>query len=112
MRSDVPLHSTPVYRNLDYRWSWYGLTLGDVPFAALPGLVLLAGSIIFEYSVFWAVFGFLAAAVGIALLKWRKPEGYIEVIIHLALTPRRLSHKERDRIVRPFPVAPRPGSSR
>jgi len=103
-KQDVHLDTTPVFRNLDYRWSWYGLSLADIPFVAMPGISALGAAVLFEFSTLWAFVVVIAAAVGIAVLKWRKPEGYLESLIHLALTPRRLSHKERDSALRPFPL--------
>jgi hypothetical protein len=53
------------------------------------------------------MWGFItAAAVGGALvaLKWRKPDDYLQTLIHTALAPRRLSHKERDAVILPFPL--------
>jgi hypothetical protein len=104
VRLDVRLDSSPVFRNLDYRWSFYGLTLEDAPFVAMPGLVALGCTVLFDVSPLWAIVLVLASATALVALKWRKPEGYLQSIIHLALTPRRLSHKERDSGLRPFPL--------
>lgn len=104
MRADVPLEGTPVFRNLDYKWSWYGLTFSDIPFVAMPGMVTLGSAVLFEFSAMWTFVVVAAAGAGLVALKWRKPDGYLETLIHLALTPRRLSHKERDTILRPFPL--------
>ena len=98
------LRRVPVPEKLDWRWSWYGLTFGDIPFVAVPGLVLLGGAVVFDISTAWAFIGLAATAAGMLVLKWRKPTDYLERLIHVALAPRRLSHKERDTGLRPFPL--------
>lgn len=104
MPPDVPLERSPVFRNLDYRWAWYGLSFGDVPFVAVPGLVVLGMSLVVDLSAAWSLVVSGATATALVLLKWRRPEGALQVALHMALTPRRLSHKERDHAVRPFPL--------
>ena len=100
----MQLERVAVPEKLDWRWSWYGLTFSDVPFVAVPGLVLLGAAVVFDTSTAWAFIGSAAAAVGLLVLKWRKPTDYLERLIHVALAPRRLSHKERDTGLRPFPL--------
>lgn len=98
-----PLDSTPVYRNLVFRSSFFGLTPFDLPLMLVPGGVTFLVSMLVGFSTMW---GFIVAAtVGASLvtLKWRKPDDYLETLVHVAFAPRRLSHKERDVVVLPFP---------
>lgn len=104
MNETQRLDRAQVPDKLDWKWSWYGLAFGDIPFVAVPGLVLLAAAVIFETSTAWAFIGVASTAVALVVLKWRKPPDYLECLIHVALAPRRLSHKERDMGLRPFPL--------
>jgi hypothetical protein len=102
--SDVDLDLSPVYRNLEHRSSLFGLTPIDLPLVFIPGnLVLLAGVFI-GFSSLWGVLVALALAAALIALKWRKPDDHIERMIAVAFTPRRLSHKQRDVLLRPFPL--------
>jgi hypothetical protein len=99
-----PLDSTPVYRNLTFQTAFFGLTPLDMPLMLVPGGIVFLGCMLAGLSTMWGLI--TAAAVGAALvaLKWRKPDDYLLTLIHTALAPRRLSHKERDAVVLPFPL--------
>ena len=99
-----PLDMTPVYRNLSFRSAFFGLTPLDMPFMLVPASGVFLASMLFSFSSLWAVIGACAIGVGLIALKWRKPDDYLETLIHTALAPRRLSHKERDVVVVPFPL--------
>ena len=104
MRSDVDLERTPVFRNLDYQWSWYGLTLADIPWVLIPGAVLINFGVVFDISMAWSLVAMSGSAVSLLILKWRKPEGYVQGLIHMAFSPRCLSHKARDAQLQQFPL--------
>ena len=101
---DAPLDISPVYRNLTHKSSVLGLTPIDLPFIFIPGNLVLLTSVFVGFSSLWGVLA--SASIGAALVafKWRKPEHYLETAIVVAFTPRRLSHKERDIMLRPFPI--------
>lgn len=101
---DVPLDLSPVYRNLAHKSAIFGLTPLDLPIIFVPGnLVLLAGVFV-GFSSLWGVVLSVAIAAALIAFKWRKPDDYLETMLLVAFTPRRLSHKERDLLVRPFPL--------
>lgn len=104
MRSDVDLERTPVFRNLDYQWSWYGLSFADIPWVIIPGAVIINFGVVFDTNMLWAFVAMAGSAVALVILKWRKPEGYVQSLIHLAFSPRRLSHKARDKNLYQFPL--------
>lgn len=97
MHDDEPLMSTPVFRNLDYKWSWFGLSLFDLPLIVAPVFLLQGASVVWDVDPLWVPFVLLASAAFVVLLKWRKPEGYVETALIGLFAPRRLSHKARDR---------------
>lgn len=99
-----PLDVTPVYRNLAFKSGFLGLTPLDMPFMLVPASGVFLLSMLFSFSSLWAFILALAIGAGLSALKWRKPEDYLETLIHTALAPRRLSHKERDVVVLPFPL--------
>jgi hypothetical protein len=101
---DVPLDASPVYRNLAHRTSIFGLTPIDLPLVFIPGNIVLLVSVFIGFSSLWGVVLSLSIAAALVAFKWRKPEHYLETAIAVVFTPRRLSHKERDRILRPFPL--------
>jgi hypothetical protein len=103
---DVPLDLSPVYRNLSHKSALFGLTPLDLPIIFVPGnLVLLAGVFI-GFPSLWGVVLSVAIAAALVAFKWRKPDDYLETMLLVAFTPRRLAHKERDLLVRPFPLDP------
>ena len=101
---DTPLDVTPVLRSLDFRWNWFGLQLEDAPFALIPMLVAFGGSAVFDYSPFWSFLVAVAFGAAVVVLKWGKPEGFLQTQLILAFGKRRLSHKERDPELDPFPL--------
>ncbi len=104
MHRDVDLERTPVFRHLDYEWSFYGLTPGDIPIIAVPGALFFNICMWFGVDQTWSLVAMAAGAIGLVVLKWRKPKGYVEQLVHLAFAPRRLSHKEPDQHLRQFPL--------
>jgi len=104
---DELLRRTRLYRNLDWRWSWYGLSFEDLPLIAAPGFLVVTGAAIFGYALSWSLVATVVAVVFVAALKWRKPPGFFERLLFAALMPRRLSSKERDELLPPFPLPPR-----
>lgn len=101
---DVPLDLSPVYRNLAHKSAIYGLTPLDLPFIFVPGNVVLVAGVFHGFSSLWGVVLSLAIAAALVAFKWRKPDDYLEIMLLVAFTPRRLSHKERDLMLRPFPL--------
>ena len=99
-----PLCATHVYRNLRFRSSFFGLTPIDLPIVLVPGGIALLVSMIGRWSSLWGVTTSSAVALALVALKWRKREDYIERLLLMAFAPRRLSHKERDRVPMPFPL--------
>ena len=101
---DVPLESSPVYRNLMHKSSVLGLTPIDLPFIFIPGNVVLLAGVFLGFSSLWGVLASLTIAAALVAFKWRQPDDYLETSLLVAFTPRRLSHKERDLLLRPFPL--------
>lgn len=101
---DVPLHLSPVYRNLSHKSSVFGLTPLDLPLIFVPGNVVLLAGVFAGFSSLWGVLLSVAIAAALVAFKWRKPDDYLETLILVAFTPRRFSHKERDLLLRPFPL--------
>lgn len=102
--NDVDLDLSPVYRNLEHRSSLFGLTPIDLPIIFVPGNVILVAGVFLGYSSLWGVLVAVAIAAALVAFKWRKPDDHIERMLATAFTPRRLSHKERDVLCRPFPL--------
>lgn len=102
MHDDDPLLSTPVFRNLDYKWSWFGLSLFDLPLIVAPVFLLQGASVVWDVDPLWVPFVLVGSAAFVVLLKWRRPEGYIETALIGLFAPRRLSHKERDKYSLPL----------
>ena len=100
----VALDVSPVYRNLTHRSSLFGLTPLDLPFIFVPGNLVLVAGVFAGFSSLWGVVLSLAIGAALAAFKWRKPDNHLEVMLLVAFTPRRLAHKERDVMVRPFPL--------
>jgi hypothetical protein len=104
---DVELEHSPVYRNLGHKSALFGLTPIDLPFIFLPGNVVLLAGVACGFSTLWGVLLSAALAAALIAFKWRKPDDYLETTLLVAFTPRHLSHKERDLLIRPFPLAGR-----
>jgi len=101
---DVPLELSPVYRNLSHNSSVLGLTPIDLPLIFVPGNLILLTGVFVGFSSLWGVLASLAIAAALVAFKWRKPDDYLETMLVVAFTPRRLSHKQRDVLLRPFPI--------
>ena len=104
MMSDVTLEASPVYRNLAHKSAVLGLTPIDLPFVFVPGNIILVAGVFIGFSSLWGVLASLSIAAALVAFKWRKPEHYLETSLLAAFTPRRFSHKERDVLLRPFPL--------
>jgi hypothetical protein len=104
IQSDDRVEVTPMLRNLDHRFRWFGVQLEDTPIAVVPMLLVFGLSIPFGYSPGWALLTAMALFAALILLKWGKPEGYLQTQLTLHFAPRRLSHKVRDLELDPFPL--------
>ena len=102
--NDVELDLSPVFRNLEHRSAVFGLTPIDLPFIFVPGNIVLLAGVFVGFSSLWGVLISVAIAAALVALKWRKPEDHLERMLAVAFTPRRLAHKERDLLCRPFPL--------
>ena len=76
----------------------------DLPIIFIPGNVVLVAGVVAGYSSLWGVVVALTIAAALVAFKWRKPDDHLERMLSSALTPRRFSHKERDVLLRPFPL--------
>lgn len=101
---DVALEASPVYRNLSHKSAVLGLTPIDLPFIFVPGNLILVAGVFVGFSSLWGVLASLAIAAALIAFKWRRPDDHLETMLLVAFTPRRLSHKERDLLSRPFPL--------
>jgi len=102
----MSLERTPIFRNLDYQTSWFGLTFDDMPFILAPiGLAMIA-MIFFGLSPSVVIVVAVSAIVGLALLKYGKPKGYLWLLLESIFMPRHLSHKARDQQLSPFARLP------
>ena len=97
MSGDVPLLQAKVYRNLRYSWSLLGFTLEDIVVVVNLTLISFVVEQWFGLSPLWGLAMPFASAVGILLLKWRRPDGYLRGLLLSVTSPRRLSHLGRDR---------------
>lgn len=102
--SDVPIERSVVFRNLSYKFRWAGLEFADLPFIAAPTVFVVGICMVLGLSPLWGGAVGAVVAVGILLLKRGKPEGYLPMLLVLMFAPRRLSHKERDVVLGPFPI--------
>jgi hypothetical protein len=100
------LHRTPIFRNLDYQTSWFGLTFDDMPFILTPIGIAMLGMIFFELPPTLVIVVAVATIVGLALLKYGKPQGYLWLILETLFMPRHLSHKARDTQLSPLSRLP------
>ena len=101
---DEDLEVTPVLRNLDARFRWFGLQVEDAPFAVLPMLFVFALSIPFDFNPAWSLLVAVAILLALLIVKVGKPDNYIQMELALRFSPRRLSHKQRDDELDPFPL--------
>ena len=101
---DVDLDTSPVFRNLTHKSGLFGLTPLDLPFVFIPGNIVLLVGVLAGFSSLWGILVSVALAAALIAFKWRKPDDYLETMLVVAFTPRRLSHKERDVLLRPFPL--------
>jgi hypothetical protein len=97
---------TRIFRNLHYRWTFAGLVLEDIAIITLPASMLVVPVTVLGFSLSWVIVLAAATALTLIIVKRNKPPGYVEAQIAIYTTPPRFSHKERDRIVRPFPLPP------
>lgn len=102
-----PLLTSPVFRNLEHRTSFLGLTPFDVPLIMGPGTIVFLVTVVVGASSLWSVLVSCAVAAALVAIKWRKPPHYLQTTVQAWLLPRRLSHKERDVALVPFPFAAR-----
>lgn len=103
----MSLHQTPIFRNLDYQTSWFGLTFDDLPFILAPIGLGMAGMIFFGLSPSIVLIIAVSTIVGLALLKYGKPKGYLWLLLESIFMPRHLSHKARDQQLDPVVRLPR-----
>jgi hypothetical protein len=103
---DEDLETAPVFKNLNYNWSFYGLQLFHFAIAGVLGTVTLFASVLIGFNLLYAVAIFLAASAGLAALQWRKPAHYLPDLFLTLVLPRHLTCLVDDDITWPFPVAP------
>ena len=96
------MERTPIFRNLDYQTSWFGLTFDDLPFLLAPIGLSMLGMIFFGLSPVFVIVVGLSTLVGTALLKYKKPKGYLWLLLESIFLPRQLSHKARDARLSPL----------
>ena len=102
---DTDLTSAEVYRDMDYRWTKFGLSIEDLPIFAIPLVVAFFLSAFMEVPFTGLLFLELCVAVFLILIKWRKPPDHLENLFLLFTAPRRLNHKLRDpKAGTPFPL--------
>ena len=102
----MSLDRTPIFRNLDYQTSWFGLTFDDMPFILAPIGLAMVAMIFFGLSPSVVIVVAVSAIVGLALLKYGKPKGYLWLLLESIFMPRHLSHKARDQQLSPFARLP------
>jgi hypothetical protein len=100
------MRQTRIFRNLHYRWTFAGLGPEDLAMLSVPSILMMFVGPACGLSQIWTVVLFATLAVTLAIFKRGKPPGYIEGLLTSALMPKVYSHKERDRVVRPFPISP------
>jgi hypothetical protein len=93
---DTNLTSANVYRDMDYRWTKFGLSIEDAPIFGIPLVLALFLSVFVDVPLTAFLFLELCVAVFLILMKWRKPPDHLENMFLLFTAPRRLSHKLRD----------------
>jgi hypothetical protein len=96
VKEDTGLVSADVYRDMDYRWTKFGLSVEDMPIFAIPLVAAFFLSAFVEVPFTALIFLELCVAVFLVLIKWRKPPDHLENLFLLFTAPRRLSHKLRD----------------
>lgn len=102
---DEELERALVLKNLNYKWSFYGLQLFHFAIAGAFGTVILFLSVLVGFNMLFAIAFFVAACSGLAILQWRRPETYIPDLLLLLILPRHLSCLHDDDATWPFPVA-------
>jgi hypothetical protein len=95
---------TRIFRNLTYRWTLAGLGPEDIAIISLPSMLMLFVAPSLGISQVWTLVVFFGLGVTLAIFKRGKPPGYIESLLTSLIMPKVYSHKERDRILRPFPL--------
>lgn len=90
------LNQADTYRDMDYRWTKFGLSIEDLPIFAIPLVVSFFTSVFIEVPFSLLIFFELCVAAFLILAKWRKPPDHLEAMLILFTAPRHLSHKMRD----------------
>ena len=90
------LNVAKTYRDMDYRWTKFGLSIEDAPIFAIPLVFTFFLSVFVDVPFTLVLFIELCVAVFLVLVKWRKPPDHLENMFILFTAPRRLSHKLRD----------------
>ena len=99
------MRCAPVYKNLNYKWSWRGLQMFHFGIAGGLAFVVQFVCVLVGANLMYAVAFFGAAVAALALLQWRKSDTYIPDLINLALLPRHLTCLDDDPLTHPFPVS-------
>ena len=99
------MRRTRIFRNLTYRWTLAGLGPEDVAIISLPSMLMLFVAPSLGLSQIWTVVVFFSLGATLAIFKRGKPPGYLESLLTSLVMPKAYSHKERDRVVRPFPLS-------
>ncbi len=103
----MSIERTPIFRNLDYQTSWFGLTFDDLPFILAPIGLAMTAMIFFGLSPAIVLVVAVSSIVGMALFKYGKPKGYLWLLLESIFLPRHLSHKTRDQQLDPQARLPR-----
>jgi hypothetical protein len=98
------LQATPVQRNLRFRAWFYGIGPLELPFMLVPAATVGFICEPLGLSSGWALITAVGIGAALVVLKWNKPDDYVETLLMVAFSPRRLSHKEKESLVAPCAV--------
>lgn len=102
---DEPLVHEKVYHQLDWQWSWRGLTLGHFFYSAILGPLYLTVACIFSLPTWPALLLSLCGMAVMVPLQYERDFAYLSRMGQSIALPMHLSPFRVERTTAPFPMA-------
>lgn len=102
--ADDGVPRTKVYRNLNYKWTFLGLTQEDFILVILAPMGVNVAVQFTSLHPIWTLIAPVIVFPVLVLMKYRRPDNYLHNLLLSAFSPKRLDHKERRCYLPAFPV--------
>lgn len=105
--AEEPLEFAEVRKNLDWRWSWHGITPAHFGYATVPAVFIYACALCFRLDppVTFCVILAAISSIFVGVFQFNRPPDHLLRAIALSLEPSYLSpFKDPVRRLGPFPV--------